>query len=1180
MRLQRLDLIRYGHFKDSSNEFPSKKYDFHLVFGQNEAGKSTALAAIEDMLFGIPPRSPYNFLHDYAKMRVGAVLENGGTSLEVQRRKGIKDTLLGSDGFPVKDGDNALRPYLSGADQSFFQRMFSLDHSRLREGGKEILAAKDEVGQILFSAGAGIVGFRQRLNRLLEEADGLWAPRRAKHRKYYITLDKFNAANQALREQTLSAKNWLELKQAYEKSEEIYARIDNKIKETFVKRNRLSRIRRVYPDVSRIQELEHCLIELQNVVLLSENSAKMLEEFEKKEHETVTRIATLQEPLDRAKAEIKELSFDETLLQREADVRDLYERRIEIRKEKADLPKRYTEMNAAKEDLQVDARELEWAETDSATIIKRIPSRIKVGQARSLLSQRGELEAETRNSTHVLTEAREDRDEIKQQLDQMRQPVDVSKLDRAIRTLRERGDLDAQVRSAEKSFKAVEQKVQRKIKVLDPGGIDENTLVNLTVPVQATVQDYLEKWRDWKRRRRETRQKTSLVKQELDRTIAVLKQIVQDEQVVTSQELKDSRDRRDSLWNLVKVKYVEDGFITEEQFRGLEKDLDNLTDSFESALANADNLADRRFDRAEAVGRISEINRKIVELNVQYEQMLRNQGELEDEGVRLKSEWKKMWLTAPFEPLSAELMLEWLNNLEEALELIEEQKSALHELKALRDERLQAKERIFDELTVLGIDSTSMKSESLNVIIECASDEVRRQKDKADKKLKFETDLANATKDVKRKKKKLRIAKKNQNEWRKKWDSALGELGLEKGTLPEVVNSQIEVIERMRKTAERIRTLRYDRIDKIIRDIKDFEQVVSELVKDIAADLVDEPAESAVLEMESRVNHARRVQELQNSKNTEITKAEKQIENLERERKESLNLISQLMTKAGVESIEALKKAIELSDQKRVLEQKRHSVIEKLDQDGDGKSIAELKEECESADIDDVAAQEASNQTELDDLQNQLTVAVEKRSQARNAFQAVGGDDSAAQNAARKEEAVTEMKEIVEKYIRVQTSVKLLQWAIDHYRREKQAPLLNRASEHFNSITDCSFSNLRVEYDDKDVPHLTGVRPSKEIVPVSGLSTGTADQLYLSLRIAAIEDYLERSDALPFIADDLFINFDDERAAAGFQRLAELSRKTQILFFTHHQHLVKIALDVLGPSVNLVTLSDPRRVDN
>lgn len=67
---------------------------------------------------------------------------------------------------------------------------------------------------------------------------------------------------------------------------------------------------------------------------------------------------------------------------------------------------------------------------------------------------------------------------------------------------------------------------------------------------------------------------------------------------------------------------------------------------------------------------------------------------------------------------------------------------------------------------------------------------------------------------------------------------------------------------------------------------------------------------------------------------------------------------------------------------------------------------------------------------------------------------------------------------------------------------------------------------------------------------------------------------MERAVALPFVADDLFINFDDGRAAAGFKLLGELSRKTQVLFFTHHQHLVDIARNTLDSNVNLVRFSD------
>ena len=132
MRVKRLNLIRYGHFTGRSLELPAGESDFHLVFGPNEAGKSTALGAIGDLLFDIPGRSPYNFLHEYKDMRLGAVLENGAASLELLRRKGHRDTLLAADGIPVAGGEGALAAYLGGADRAFFERMFSLDHARLR----------------------------------------------------------------------------------------------------------------------------------------------------------------------------------------------------------------------------------------------------------------------------------------------------------------------------------------------------------------------------------------------------------------------------------------------------------------------------------------------------------------------------------------------------------------------------------------------------------------------------------------------------------------------------------------------------------------------------------------------------------------------------------------------------------------------------------------------------------------------------------------------------------------------------------------------------------------------------------------------------------------------------------------------------------------------------------------
>ena len=118
-------------------------------------------------------------------------------------------------------------------------------------------------------------------------------------------------------------------------------------------------------------------------------------------------------------------------------------------------------------------------------------------------------------------------------------------------------------------------------------------------------------------------------------------------------------------------------------------------------------------------------------------------------------------------------------------------------------------------------------------------------------------------------------------------------------------------------------------------------------------------------------------------------------------------------------------------------------------------------------------------------------------------------------------------------------------------------------------LTDASFDKRRLGSIRR---HIEGVIGDVRRVPVAGMSSGTADQLYLALRVAAVEDYLDQAEPMPFIADDLFINFDEKRAAAGFRVLNELAKKTEVLFFTHHEHLLDVARKTLGVSVCTGTL--------
>ena len=128
--------------------------------------------------------------------------------------------------------------------------------------------------------------------------------------------------------------------------------------------------------------------------------------------------------------------------------------------------------------------------------------------------------------------------------------------------------------------------------------------------------------------------------------------------------------------------------------------------------------------------------------------------------------------------------------------------------------------------------------------------------------------------------------------------------------------------------------------------------------------------------------------------------------------------------------------------------------------------------------------------------------------------------------------------------------------------------MLGRASELFGELTLGSFEGLRADYDDKGNAVLVGVRPDgQRIVGVEGMSDGTCDQLYLALRLSLLESYLAQREPIPFIVDDILIMFDDDRAVAALKALARLAEQTQVIFFTHHHHLVQLARENLDDNL-------------
>ena len=177
MRIVGLHLRAYGHFTCYSLDFGAGP-GLHLIYGHNEAGKSTTLRALSSVLFGYPHGVVDGFKHDAKDIAIGIdLLASDGRALSFVRRRRGKHTLTVADGSALDAG--AVESFLGGVSRDVFEKVFALDHRRLHEHAKALLADGGSLGFSLAEAGSGIAGLKAVLDKLKAERAALFQIGRA-----------------------------------------------------------------------------------------------------------------------------------------------------------------------------------------------------------------------------------------------------------------------------------------------------------------------------------------------------------------------------------------------------------------------------------------------------------------------------------------------------------------------------------------------------------------------------------------------------------------------------------------------------------------------------------------------------------------------------------------------------------------------------------------------------------------------------------------------------------------------------------------------------------------------------------------------------------------------------------------------------------------------------------------
>ncbi|GAA1380252.1 hypothetical protein GCM10009613_04260 [Pseudonocardia kongjuensis] len=192
--------------------------------------------------------------------------------------------------------------------------------------------------------------------------------------------------------------------------------------------------------------------------------------------------------------------------------------------------------------------------------------------------------------------------------------------------------------------------------------------------------------------------------------------------------------------------------------------------------------------------------------------------------------------------------------------------------------------------------------------------------------------------------------------------------------------------------------------------------------------------------------------------------------------------------------------------------------------------------------------------------------------------------EGAAELHARAQEELAGVADAAERYLVLHLQREILRRELDAYERSHASPLLVRAGSLLERLTGGRFVALRPPSEPgAGARTLVAVRADGEELTPPTLSEGTADQVHLALRLAGIEQLqADRTAAglppVPVVLDDVLMTFDDERAPAAIRVLAELAGSAQVLLFTHHEHLVGLARGT-GVEFTVAELGPPSRIE-
>lgn len=1152
MRIKQLDLIKYGKFDGQKIDFPAPlEFDFSIIVGPNEAGKSTLRNAITELLFGMPNQTSLAFIHELNELRLGGVLLGTDGEIAFHRARGRAPIRTPAD---EKLPNDYLAPHLGGATKEFFEQMYGLDHERLVEGGRSILDASKDLGRVLFQSASGVASLAPVMDALESRITELWS-KRGSNTEYALADAAYHAATTELKQTLVRTRAWTDAKAQTDQISESIIGAKTDLQQLEAARSKLERIRRLSPLIRDLKIKEAELTALSEVVNLPPNAYEDLKEGQVALSVVRRVLLERQNDLEARQQDREAIATDEAVLLMSDKIEELQEIRGACINHPRDLPLRRMELERLLSEAVEAAAQLGWP-TEESALRSILPSKLALKTLSHVAQQHAVLQQASLGAQLAVEEKGQDLQDLRKKLG----TLVISDIPANLRSALSEAQALKNSLTSQQTYKtntdAAERKLQIALTAL--GGFRKSIedLQTMDLPSPSRISAIQRQRQTCDADTKNARDRLTEAEAKLSNIQLQEKQFTENSKIVTHADVLAARVSRDESWNNLRT-----GKIT----------LEAGAPAVDASIRLADELADTELSTTTDAAKLQLLHQQIEGAQADVDRYRKAFQDQQLESDQLLQEWNGLMEKAGLSGMALDDIADWMAKREAVFTSDEEFYQNKQKLIDEQAEYRKAQEALASALVHAGFKSSV--TEDLASLASAAADIVRTMDSSRAQKEALEQQIEQTDRALKTLTAKKEQAESTYGQWEEQWQQALLEAKLTAATstlaqttgvveLANMISAKLDSVEDIRRN--RIQTMEND-LDKLESDTlhlcTSLDPSLLQLNDWLAAGrrLIDR-----LHTARSSAQTARLADDAVHQSRTRLEKAKEQLASAEAR-------VQPLLTSAGVDSVELALPLAERSEKHRNLQTAINSIIDAITKDGDGLSRNAIEAEVAEQNSDAVVADLEQTKRDLSDVNERLSLLAQEKSVAQQAFDAINGASDAAIAEAKRQEALAAMGEAAEQYIEMSTARRLLKWAIDRYRDQKQGPMLQRASEIFSLLTLDEFSRLIVDHE-KNPPALLAKRKNGKQVDVSGLSEGTRDQLFLALRIAALELHLEQTSALPFIADDLFVNFDDERSRAGFEALKVLSKHTQVIFLTHHDHLVPTVQEVFGINVNTIRL--------